>query len=53
VEAIASMDTLELKVTKEHLKAHLHNILHISEIDKKTSIRKTNINKASQNQPKM
>jgi transposase len=35
VKANASMDTLELKVPKEDLEAHLHNIRHISSMDKK------------------
>ncbi len=35
VKANASMDTLELKVPKEDLEAHLHNIRHISTMDKK------------------
>lgn len=35
VKANASMDTLELKVPKEDLEAHLHSIRHISSMDKK------------------
>lgn len=35
VKANASMDTLELKVPKEDLEAHLHSIRHISAMDKK------------------
>ncbi len=35
VKANASMDSLELKVPKEDLEAHLYNIRHISEMDKK------------------
>lgn len=31
----ASMDSMELKVPKEDLKAHLHSIHHISAMDKK------------------
>ena len=35
IKANASMDTLELKVPKEDLEAHLHSIRHISSMDKK------------------
>ncbi len=35
VKANASMDSLELKVPKEDLEAHLHRVRHISEMDKK------------------
>ena len=35
VKANASMDSLELKVPKEYLEAHLHNVRHISAMDKK------------------
>ena len=35
VKANASMDSLELKVPKEDLEAHLHNVRHISAMDKK------------------
>ena len=35
IKANASMDTLKLKVPKEDLEAHLHNIRHISSMDKK------------------
>jgi transposase len=35
VKANASMDSLELKVPKEELEAHLNSIRHISEMDKK------------------
>ena len=35
IKANASMDTLELKVPKEDLEAHLHTIRHISSMDKK------------------
>lgn len=35
VKANASMDSLELKVPREDLEAHLHSIRHISEMDKK------------------
>jgi transposase len=35
VKANASMDSLELKVPKEDLEAHLHHVRHISEMDKK------------------
>ena len=35
VKANASMDSLELKVPKVDLEAHLHRIRHISEMDKK------------------
>jgi transposase len=35
VKANASMDSLELKVSKEDLESHLHNIRHISAMDKK------------------
>lgn len=35
VKANASMDSLELKVPKEDLEAHLHSIRHISAMDKK------------------
>ncbi|GAA3592400.1 hypothetical protein GCM10022396_07130 [Flavivirga amylovorans] len=40
IKANASMDSLELKVPKEDLESHLHNIRHISEMDKKNSNRK-------------
>ena len=35
IKANASMDSLELKVPKEDLEAHLHSIRHISAMDKK------------------
>ena len=35
VKANASMDSLELKVPKSDLEAHLKNIRHISSMDKK------------------
>ena len=35
IKANASMDTLELKVPKEDLEAHLYIIRHISSMDKK------------------
>jgi len=35
VKANASMDSLEIKVPKEDLEAHLHSIRHISSMDKK------------------
>tara|TARA_R110000868_G_scaffold13184_1_gene61976 strand:+ start:99 stop:653 length:555 start_codon:yes stop_codon:yes gene_type:complete len=35
VKANASMDSLELKVPKEDLETHLHNVRHISAMDKK------------------
>ncbi len=35
VKANASMDSLELKVPKEDLEAHLRSIRHMSEMDKK------------------
>lgn len=35
IKANASMDTLELKVPKEELEAHLNSIRHISTMDKK------------------
>ncbi len=35
IKANASMDTLELKVPKEELEAHLQKIRHISSMDKK------------------
>ncbi len=35
VKANSSMDSLELKVPKEDLEAHLHRVRHISEMDKK------------------
>ncbi len=35
VKANASMDSLELKVPKEDLEAHLMSVRHISEMDKK------------------
>jgi transposase len=51
VKANASMDTLELKVPKGDLEAHLHQIRHISAIDKESaSIRKSKHNKASKTQ---
>jgi len=37
VKANASMDSLELKVPKEDLEAHLHSIRHISAMDKKNA----------------
>lgn len=46
VKANASMDSLELKVPKEDLEAHLHSIRHISKMDKKPPIRKATTNKA-------
>ncbi len=46
IKANASMDSLELKVPKEYLGAHLEKIRHFSSMDKKTPIRKTKINKA-------
>ncbi len=51
VKANASMDTLELKVPKEDLEAHLKSIRHISAMDKEdTPIRKAKINKAPKEQ---
>jgi len=35
IKANASMDSLELKVSKEELEAHLYNIRAISSMDKK------------------
>ena len=47
VKANASMDSLELKVPKEELEAHLRKIRHISSMDKKkVPTRKAKINKA-------
>ncbi len=40
IKANASMDSLELKVPKEDLESHLHNIRHISALDKKNSNKK-------------
>ena len=48
VKANASMDSLELKVPQEELEAHLHQIRHISNMDK--PIRQAKENKASQSQ---
>ncbi len=50
IKANASMDTLELKVPKEELEAHLHKIRHISAMDKPKSKRKAKENKASKTQ---
>lgn len=50
VKANASMDTLELKVPKEDLDAHLRKIRHISSRDKEAIIRKSQKNKASEAQ---
>ncbi len=46
VKANASMDSLELKVPQQDLEAYLHEIRHISEIDKQPR-RKAKQNKAS------
>jgi len=51
VKANASMDSLELKVPKEDLEAHLRNIRHISAMDKEDKpIRKAKTNKALKEQ---
>ena len=50
VKANASMDSLELKVPKEDLEAHLKKIRHISLMDKEQPIRQSKTNKASQEQ---
>ncbi len=51
VKANASMDSLELKVPKEDLGAHLHRMRHISSMDKEDKpLRKAKINKASKEQ---
>ena len=51
IKANASMDSLELKVPKEDLEAHLNNIRHISSMDKEDKpIRKSKINKAPKEQ---
>lgn len=51
VKANASMDTLELKVPKEDLEAHLKSIRHMSAMDKEDKpIRKSKINKAPKEQ---
>lgn len=50
VKANASMDTLELKVPKEELSAHLQKIRHISKRDKDTPVRKAKNNKADESQ---
>ncbi len=41
------MDSLDLKVPKEDLESHLHNIRHISAMDKKTPIRRSKKNNTS------
>ena len=54
IKANASMDTLELKVPKEDLEAHLHQIRHISAMDKASAvIRKSKHNKASKTQQEL
>ncbi len=51
IKANASMDSLELKVPKEDLEAHLRSIRHISSMDKgDIPIRKSKINKAPKEQ---
>lgn len=51
IKANASMDTLALKVPKEDLQAHLHNIRHISAMDKaEVPLRQSKVNKASKSQ---
>jgi hypothetical protein len=51
VKANASMDSLELKVPSSELEAYLHQIRHISSIDKKdSSHRKAKQNKATDDQ---
>ena len=51
VKANASMDTLELKVPKEDLEAHLKSVRSMSAMDKEdTPIRKSKINKAPKEQ---
>lgn len=51
IKANASMDSLELKVPKEDLEAHLTSIRHISAIDKQANpIRQSKTNKASKEQ---
>ena len=48
IKSNASMDSLEIKVPKEELEAHLRKIRHISSMDKEqTPIRKAKINKAT------
>ena len=54
VKANASMDSLELKVPKEDLEAHLHSIRAISAMDKKkTPLRKSKENKALKSQQEL
>ena len=48
IKANASMDSLELKVPKEDLETHLHQLRHISRMDKPH--RQSKANKASKNQ---
>ncbi|MDF1881421.1 IS1182 family transposase [Sulfurimonas sp. MAG313] len=51
VKANASMDSLELKVPKEDLEAHLKSIRHMSSMDKEAKpIRQSKVNKASKEQ---
>ncbi|NMH89999.1 transposase, partial [Flavivirga algicola] len=50
VKANASTDSLELKVPKADLGAHLEKIRHISSMDKKSPIRKSKVNKAPRSQ---
>ena len=51
IKANASMDSLELKVPKEELEAHLHKIRHISAMDKhKLPNRRSKHNKATKEQ---
>lgn len=51
IKANASMDSLELKVPKEDLEAHLRSIRHMSSMDKEDKpIRKSKINKAPKEQ---
>jgi len=50
VKANASMDSLELKVPEGGLEVHLQRIRHISAMDKKTPIRRSKSNKASEEQ---
>ena len=50
VKANASMDSLELKVPSAELEDYLHEIRHISKMDKREPNRKAKENKASENQ---
>lgn len=51
IKANASMDTLELKVSKEDLESHLKSIRYMSSMDKEDKpIRKSKINKAPKEQ---